>query len=171
MKPDDTIELDVDLIAKRADVLEKENVRFCAYLKNQDGDEIDKLVYKLNEMVSNTIDCTACGNCCKDATPCLSKRDVERLAVAKKVTDKEIEEQYTVLENEERICKTQPCSFLKDNKCTVYELRPDDCRTYPHLDKKDFVHRLWMTLENYAICPIVYNVFEKLKGETGFKRY
>ncbi len=169
MNPDIPIELDVDVIIRQAELLEQENLSFCAHLKIQNSQEIDDLVFELNDVVSNAIDCTKCGNCCKKATPCLSKRDVERLAVAKKVSEADIETDYTVIDKEERIWKTQPCAFLSENKCTVYELRPDDCRSYPHLHKKDFTQRLWITLENYAVCPIVYNVFERLKGETNFK--
>ncbi|MBI3601004.1 MAG: YkgJ family cysteine cluster protein [Nitrospinae bacterium] len=31
----------------------------------------------------------------------------------------------------EQYFKNLPCSFLKDNKCTIYEDRPDDCREFP----------------------------------------
>ncbi|MEL6561070.1 MAG: YkgJ family cysteine cluster protein [Bacteroidota bacterium] len=164
-----TIELNTDFIAHQAEVLEKENLRFCAFLKGHTSEEIDRKVHVLNQEVSGLIDCTACANCCKKATPCLSERDVERLAAACKTDVSEVKDRYTVVEQEERIWKSQPCAFLTENKCGVYELRPDDCRSYPHLHKKDFIHRLWMTLENYAVCPIVYNVFERLKVATGFK--
>jgi Fe-S-cluster containining protein len=58
-----------------------------------------------------------------------------------------------------------PCPFLKDNKCINYEYRPKDCQSYPHLQKEDFVFRLWGVIDNYSICPIVFNVFEILKKE------
>lgn len=164
------IELDVDKIEKQASVLEKENLRFCAFLKGHHAEEIDRHVHALNQEVTGLIDCTACANCCKKATPCLSGRDVERLAVACKISVSEVEDRFTIIDNEERIWKSQPCAFLKENKCSVYELRPDDCRSYPHLHKKEFTHRLWMTLENYAVCPIVYNVFERLKIVTDFRK-
>ena len=58
-----------------------------------------------------------------------------------------------------------PCPFLKDNKCTQYESRPLDCASYPHLHKKDFVFRLIGVVNNYSICPIVFNVYETLKNK------
>jgi len=45
----------------------------------------------------------------------------------------------------------------------VYPDRPNDCRSYPHLHKNDFVLRLWGVDDDSSVCPIVYNVYEKLK--------
>jgi hypothetical protein len=40
-----------------------------------------------------------------------------------------------------------------------------DCRSYPHLHKKDFAHRVIKVIDNCSICPIAFNVFERLKAE------
>jgi Fe-S-cluster containining protein len=61
------------------------------------------------------------------------------------------------------IFKKPPCPFLADNLCSNYEFRPKDCKSFPHLQKKDFVFRLWSVVENCSICPIVFNVYEYLK--------
>ena len=63
------------------------------------------------------------------------------------------------------IFKELPCPFLRNNKCSNYGYRPKDCKSYPHLHKKDFIFRLWGVVENYEICPIVFNVYEQLKIE------
>jgi hypothetical protein len=65
--------------------------------------------------------------------------------------------------------KTSPCLFLKDLKCSVYESRPADCKSYPHLHKKDITSRLLGVIDNYSECPIVFNVYEELKTEYNFK--
>jgi hypothetical protein len=75
---------------------------------------------------------------------------IERLAV-------ELEDKYRF--------KNLPCPFLSGNTCTVYDVRPEDCRSYPHLRKGEFVFRLMGVVCNCAVCPIVYNVLERLKGE------
>jgi hypothetical protein len=49
------------------------------------------------------------------------------------------------------------------------EARPNDCRLFPHLHKKGFVFRLIQVVENCSICPIVFNVFERLKQELWHK--
>lgn len=61
--------------------------------------------------------------------------------------------------------RSLPCPFLADNRCSVYEARPDDCRSFPHLHKDEFLSRLIAVVENCSICPIVYNVYELLKEE------
>ena len=38
-------------------------------------------------------------------------------------------------------------------------------RSFPHLDKEEFVTRLWAVVDNYSICPIVFNVYEILKDK------
>ncbi len=165
MNTDSDIELDLDKIRNYAESREQENLRFCASLNESNPEKIDALVHQLNKEVSDQIDCTLCGNCCKQATPILSERDLTRLSVASKIDKDRLEKELTVIENEERLFKSQPCVFLKDNKCSVYALRPDDCRNYPHLNKDEFTNRLWNVLEHYPICPIVFNVFEKMKKE------
>jgi Fe-S-cluster containining protein len=66
------------------------------------------------------------------------------------------------------VVNKMPCYFLSDNKCTVYEHRFSECREFPHLHKPGFTRRLFSTLINYGICPIVFNVIEKLKTQVGF---
>jgi Fe-S-cluster containining protein len=63
------------------------------------------------------------------------------------------------------VFKEKPCPFLKNNLCSNYSHRPKDCKSYPHLHKKEFVFRLWGVVENCSICPIVFNVYEQLKDE------
>lgn len=51
----------------------------------------------------------------------------------------------------------------------IYKSRPEDCRSYPHKHKSDFLSRTLGFIDNYEICQIVYNLFEQLKEELGFK--
>jgi Fe-S-cluster containining protein len=60
---------------------------------------------------------------------------------------------------------TNPCPFLKGNNCTIHNFRPDDCRSYPHLHKKNFISRTIGVIKNCSVCPIVFNVYENLKNE------
>jgi hypothetical protein len=69
-------------------------------------------------------------------------------------------------EDKDAYCfRQKPCPFLRNNCCTVYDARPDDCRSFPHLHKDEFVFRLIQVVNNCSVCPIVYNVFERLKEE------
>jgi Fe-S-cluster containining protein len=57
------------------------------------------------------------------------------------------------------------CHFLHENKCTVYEARPTECRKFPGFRNAGFTKRLFAIFMHYERCPIIYNVVEKLKKE------
>ena len=44
-------------------------------------------------------------------------------------------------------------------------LRVADCRSYPHLHKKEMTTRMLTVLDNASLCPIVFGVLERLKAE------
>lgn len=163
------IETNLEKIQKLAKQREEENWKFRSFLKGSDylPEKIDQTVYALFQEVSSKIDCTKCGNCCRKIRPVLSCSDIERFAKGLAISANQFKERYLVKCNGEKgfWFKTKPCPFLKDNRCSRYPLRPKDCQSFPHLHKKDFVFRLINVIENYAICPIVFNVYERLKTE------
>ena len=164
------IETDLEKIHALARQKEEENWEFRSFLKGfcpLSPEEIDRLVHKLNREVSLLIDCTKCGNCCRKMKPVLNHSDIERFAKGLNISVAQFKEQYLVKCNEKGKFwfKTESCPFLSNNRCSQYLLRPADCRSYPHLHKKDFVFRLINVIENYAICPIVFNVYERLKSK------
>ena len=64
--------------------------------------------------------------------------------------------------------KMTPCPFHYDNKCTVYDARPQNCGGYPYLHESGFSSRTMGMLERTFTCPIVFNVMEQLKKELAF---
>ena len=165
-----SIETDINKIKILAEKRESENLKFRSYLKNLDIEieELDNYVHKINTEITKQIDCTKCGNCCKSVKPVLDNEDINKFAEGLKITTEQMLNTYCEAYEEEvnkYEFKSIPCPFLRDNKCTNYEYRPKDCQSYPHLQKEDFVFRLWGVIDNYSICPIVYNVFEILKKE------
>lgn len=164
------IETDLNKIKIFSERRENQNIRFRSYLKNLEIGikELDNIVHKINNEVTRRIDCTTCGNCCKIIKPVLDNEDINRFAKGLKITSGELLDTYCQVSEEEKDkyeFQNIPCPFLKDNKCSNYEFRPNNCLSYPHLQKRDFVFRLWGVIENYSICPIVFNVFERLKEE------
>jgi Fe-S-cluster containining protein len=137
----------------------------------QEGDlaieEIDAIVHRHYREVSEQIDCRECGNCCKVFRPSLEAEDIDRLARRLKIPRVDFIRQYLVAyENGQgSFFKLTPCPFLVDNVCTVYQDRPDVCRSYPDLGRKRFLFSLTDTLSNCSVCPIVYNVYERVKRE------
>jgi Fe-S-cluster containining protein len=54
---------------------------------------------------------------------------------------------------------------LVNNACAVYPIRPDACRSYPALHSKGFVFNLDLAFSSCSVCPMVYNVYERVKRE------
>jgi len=169
------IETDLNKIQELAKKKEKENWRFRTFLKGfcpLSSEEIDRVVHRVNREVSSLIDCTKCGNCCRKIRVVLNHSDIKRFAKGLNISVTQFKEQYLVESDEKGKFwfKTEPCPFLINNKCSQYPLRPASCRSYPHLHKKGFVFRLINVIENYAICPIVFNVYERLKSKLWHRR-
>ncbi|MGA2107352.1 MAG: YkgJ family cysteine cluster protein [Syntrophorhabdales bacterium] len=168
------IETDIERIKSLAEAKEDENWRFRAYLKGLDLSEasLDRLVWRHLDDIAPRIDCCACANCCTVISPLLSYKDVRRLADHLGIEKTQVIREHLRLSKERSRYEFQhrPCQFLHDKRCTVYEARPDDCRSFPHLHKREFISRLIGVVENCSICPIVYNVFERLKMELWGRR-
>ena len=139
-------------------------------MKGGNSTQIDKVVHELFDFYSSNIDCTKCGNCCRVMKPQILKKDLKSLSLVTNLTLDEFKKEYTQIDEDGDMSFNKlPCPFLKDLKCSVYDCRPNDCRSYPHLHKKDFISRLYGVIDNYSVCPIVFNVFEDLKFRLHFR--
>lgn len=161
------IETDLALLADFAQQREDDNWEFRCFLKQSDipSSEIDSQVHRLLKTVSQQIDCTACANCCKTITPTFKPSDIQRIAKHLSLSNDDFTAKFL---HEDRdvgglTFRTKPCPFVKNNICTVYQHRPRDCRSFPHLQKPGFVFGVTQAFNNYSICPIVFNVYEELK--------
>ncbi len=159
--------LDPQRIEKLAQEREEENWAFRTFLKGIDmrSEELDALVHGLYRDISSQINCLDCANCCRSILPSLSPSDITDLASGLGVSKSELSQRYLTTRGDQntRTFNATPCPFLSGNQCTVYAFRPQACRSYPHLHKRSFVHRLIQVVENCAVCPIVFNVYEELK--------
>jgi uncharacterized protein len=163
------LETDLAAISKIAKAKEDENWRFRSFLKSYDGtdEEIDAIIHNLYQRISSEIDCKQCANCCGKLQPILNQEDIRDFSQSLGMPVNEFNSQYLVKDEEPgkfRFNKL-PCLFLTNNLCTNYEQRPKDCSSFPHLLKPNFTSRLWSVLDNYAICPLVFNVNEHSKKE------
>lgn len=77
--------------------------------------------------------CLKCGRCCRDVEG-INIHDYEAEEIANYIQISKVEfiEKYTFRLNGALAIKT-PCPFLKDDKCAIYDVRPDACRRYPFL--------------------------------------
>lgn len=164
--------LDISEIEQLAVERKAENLRFINFLKDKESRYIDHLILELNQYFSREIDCTRCGNCCTKLRPILAESDIDQLIRVKRMSRTKFKKDFVEMDNDgDMLFKNLPCSFLKNRKCTIYQQRPEDCRTYPNLNKIGFIDRIYGILENYSICPIVFNVIEALKERLDFGAY
>jgi Fe-S-cluster containining protein len=168
------IETDLACIERIARECSDANGAFRSFLKFGDLSPvaIDRTAHELYEEVSGRIDCTTCANCCKVARPVLGPSDVKRLVARLNLPARDFRDRY-LKKNEDGagwLFVSLPCPFLSDNRCTVYGDRPRECRSFPHLHKRDFTSRLIQVISNYSLCPIVFNVYESLKRELWRRR-
>jgi len=166
------METSLKKILKISKIKEQENWEYRAFLKGYDisCEELDSIVQELFSTVCAEVDCTACGSCCKKVSPVLNENDIHRLSLNLGISVEQFQDQYLRKDEDEKyVFNKLPCPFLENNICTQYEYRPTDCRSYPHLHKEDFVFRLIGVIENYSICPIVFNVYELLKEKIRYE--
>jgi Fe-S-cluster containining protein len=159
------METDLKILEKKSRERWADNWNFRAYLKqNIDPHVLDKTVHQYNAEISKQIDCLQCTNCCHQIHPHLTDSDVNRVAHSLQLSVQDfMKANLEHDEYDEYVFRVKPCPMLQGAHCRVYEARPDDCRSYPHLHKAHFLERSIMVIENYRICPIVFNVYEKLK--------
>lgn len=160
------METNLKEIKRIAKIKENENWEFRSFLKGFDIEieELDSIVHKLYDHVSKEIDCTKCANCCKQIKVILSLKDISGLQKGTGLSKQQFETKFIKKgKNGDYSFKKTPCPFLKDNLCTQYDFRPYACRSFPHIHKEEFIFRLIDVVNNISICPIVFNVYEKLK--------
>jgi Fe-S-cluster containining protein len=140
--------------------------RFLSKLDRETPRGLDKKIVAIEKEVWAETDCLSCANCCKTMTPTFTKQDQKRIAAHLNMTVEAFQNKFLKRERggeRDWLNKVEPCQWLnlKDNKCSIYEVRPADCAGFPHLSKKfkDFVH---IHKQNVEYCPATYKLVEKM---------
>ena len=163
--------VDLDFIKNKALELEAENLEFQDFLRNLDSLSLDKAVFELSETISPKIACTDCGNCCKSLMVNIDEEEANNLSSHLGQSRAEFDEKYLDKgESGRMVVNAIPCHFLVGNSCSVYEHRFAGCKEFPAFHVPDFNKRLFTTYMHYDRCPIIFNVIETLKKDTGFKQ-
>jgi Fe-S-cluster containining protein len=149
---------------------DEKNYLFLRRVKQQvSSRKVDRIALPLHQEAFSIVDCTKCANCCRTLRPGFSHDDIARIARHLNLTDEEFIAAY-LERNEDGDCrtKTTPCPFLgDDNLCTIYDVRPENCRGYPFTDTPDFV-RMTITHANNAVaCPAVFYLVEQMRRQLG----
>ena len=149
----------------------EENLRFKSFLKGHPWSD-ERLDSEVRRIIGDPafIDCRDCGHCCRTLYVSLTEEDTERLAASAGMAAEEFKSRYLadMRGRDQDIFRERPCPFQQGNLCVHYEARPENCRSYPHLQNEGFRHRLYNVFDSYAVCPIVYFTVEALKRELGF---
>ncbi len=134
------------------------------FLQRANKNKVLKQLPDLHGEAADTIDCLQCANCCKNYSPRFKVPDIKRISKHLKMKEGAFIEQFLYLDKEgDYVVKSKPCPFLgTDNYCSIYEVRPSDCRRFPYTDEDVLLKRQQLTLKNSTFCPITYYVLEKL---------
>ena len=177
-------EMDHDTVVKQWQQYAKrnndKNYAFLRSMKFEDYSfEPDELAAKLHKEIFGSIDCTRCANCCKTMRLGLNDEDIIRITKHLGMSIGDFTERYLdsddkndlFSEEPQKALKQQPCPFLDgDNRCSIYEVRPEVCREYPHTDKEGFVFRTMGIADNALNCPAVFWIVERMKDEARWLR-
>jgi Fe-S-cluster containining protein len=127
--------------------------------------DMPALVEKAEAETWNEINCMDCANCCKTMTPTFNKADIVRISAHLGLTPKEFKSRWLYKEpvSGDWVNTTQPCQFLADNKCSIYEVRPADCAEFPHHNKKPFDLYNETFKNNLVHCPATLALVNRLK--------
>lgn len=64
-------------------------------------------------------------------------------------------------------------TFLKCNADGSYVLgdcKPESCKKYPYTDQPERLQSLYSVLDTVAVCPVAFEIYERLKREYRFKK-
>ncbi|MEA2070060.1 MAG: YkgJ family cysteine cluster protein [Asgard group archaeon] len=107
-----------------------------------------------------------CAKCCIDTEMILSQVDIQRLM------ERGYEQDSFCYQDDDGFFRLRnsngQCVFLKENRCTIYDIRPQGCRFYPliyDLDKKAVLVD--------QDCPLAKTIDSKVikRFETEIKEY
>jgi len=148
-----------------------QNMKFRLFLKGHvDADELDEHFLRLHDELFSAYDCCKCNNCCKSYSTILTKNDVSVISKFLGEPKSDFIAKYLNTADEGYEIKDKPCCFLNDNgKCEIQECKPAACREFPHTNKPDRLFSLLGIMESAEICPVVFEIIERLKLIYNFK--
>ena len=151
---------------------EDENYAFRAFLKRSaDPADLDKRFRNLHEQLFAYYDCSKCRNCCSSYHSSFADEELNAAAKELEISKEEFCKQYLEYSDEEQKfeSKNVPCDFLGENgQCVLGDCRPVDCKDYPYTKRNDRLGSLFTIIEMTKICPVVYEMMERLKEEYDF---
>ena len=143
--------------------------RFLTKLEKTPPRGLDNLAVKTDALVWAETDCLACANCCKTMTPTFTDKDIKRISAHLSMTEDAFRKKWLKKDRSGDWVNTQqPCQFLnlKDNKCSIYEVRPKDCSGFPHHTRRHMVDYMHVFKQNIEYCPATFRLIERMMEKT-----
>lgn len=162
----------IEELENLANIKQEENIKFRTFLKNHaDPKELDEQFKQLHDKYFSIYDCSKCRNCCKQYYGTFSKNEIEKAASFLELSTNELKDKYLQSKPDSEGYKTKnyPCDFFQNGECILKECKPETCKEYPYTNKNNRLGSLWGVIDNTAICPVVYEIFEELKKLYNFR--
>ena len=153
------------MVKEAAEKLEDSNIKFRSFLKNRaDSDELDAHYLKLHNELFAEYDCNKCRNCCKIYDTYLDDNEIKNIAEFLKLSVNDFVDKYLKKTDEGFKINGKPCCFLlTDGRCQIEECKPTSCIDYPYTNKSDRLFSLLGMLGFVEVCPVAFEIFERLK--------
>jgi Fe-S-cluster containining protein len=158
--------INLRVFAKKVSLHKSGMKRFLTRIEKNPPRGLDSMAVAADIEMWKKTDCLSCANCCKTMSPTYSRQDLIRISAHLGMTVDQFKTRYLVKDKQgDWINKIQPCQFLnlKDNKCSIYEVRPRDCAGFPHHTKKRMVDYMHVFKQNIEFCPATYRVVEMMR--------
>jgi len=140
--------------------------RYLGKIEKNPPRKLDAIAATIDKEVWKEVDCLSCANCCKNMTPTFTNKDIRRISAHLEMTIQQFKDRWLHFEKTDKdwVNNKQPCQFLnlRDNKCSIYPVRPESCSGFPHLAKKKMVEYIHVHQQNVAYCPATYKMVEKM---------
>lgn len=140
--------------------------RFLTKTEKKPPRGLDILAAQLDSQTWKEVDCLSCANCCKTMSPTYTKKDMLRIATHLEMSVDEFKSKWLYKDRVgDWMNKNTPCQFLNpgDNKCNIYEVRPQDCAGFPHHTKRRMIDYMHVYKQNIEYCPATLKMVEKMK--------
>jgi hypothetical protein len=149
---------------------EEENYAFRAYLKaNADSKTLDAQFLSLHNELFSEYDCNSCRNCCKKYEATFEEDEMIETADYLGMTLESFKEKYIIDSFGDYQINTKPCVFLgEDNSCAIESCKPASCRKYPYTNLPDRLSSSLGIIESARVCPVVFEMLERLKETYDF---
>jgi len=128
-------------------------------------EELNRLANTTDRETFEELDCLDCANCCKNLPAAVNNADIQRIAKHLNINQSDFRRKYLVKDEDgDWVTQSKPCPFLnlQDNRCKIYEVRPQSCKDYPITGNDLFVNNKNLHLTNSIHCPAVFEMIHRM---------